>query len=147
MELLLLFLIYIKANSLSMRNKISFNNIYKAKTCRLFLYFNTCLLPYHYLMAGGRNKACFPKVTSGTTTFHFKSKHQALYLMQILSLKWLFLLCLAWMELIFFTVAHMVLCFRFVTTAMLIVHWCFSCCRAVLAASRLPLFLSPPSSE
>lgn len=45
------------------------------------------------------------------------------------------------MELIFFVVAQMVLCFEFVAEMVLITHQCFGCCWAVPAQCRGFLFL------
>jgi len=52
------------------------------------------------------------------------------------------------MELIFFPIAGIVLCFGFRMRIMLITHRCFSCCYAVLTQSQgLFCFLYRPGSE
>ena len=53
-------------------------------------------------------------------------------------------LVLAWIELIFFIVASMRLCFGFVLETVLIIQGCFRYCWAVLTQSRPFLLLTPP---
>lgn len=66
---------------------------------------------------------------------------------QYKSMLWLSVLGLAGMELTFFRVVGMVLCFRLVTETMLITHQFFSCCWAVFAQPKGSLFLILPPRD